>query len=319
MKIITDTLSHIELQGPYFLRNSVLYAIEGQGRRVHRKPSGVIMLEEGMREQTVELRELASGTVSQIQAHNHSASTLYLPEGEICKAGYQDRVVVLACLVDKSSIKEIPVACVERDRWSSTSSSANFKDSAIAFPSFRESISRNVSRGKGDTSAISVDQKKIWNFVDKSLAALNIHSQTQSINDLYDQRADDIARYTGDISGNENTRGYVCITGKKMMLDLYRPDVFCKLHHKLMEGYVVESLIQGEVGAVDPGKDRLKEWLVGVSQESEVTRFGGIDLGENIKVENGSSFGTGLLLDGEIVNFSLYNNADREYRGQVYN
>jgi hypothetical protein len=317
MNILKNILDTTRIDGPYFLRNAVLYTLHDTCQTISDSPPRFITLEAGRQENSVTMKELPPFDIHSVEVRNKSDLSLFLLDGEICCAGYQDRIVVTSGLIGKHTAKIVPVACVERGR--STGPTSNFlPDSTLAFPSLRAEVASSLSRD-GNTTQVTIHQEKIWAYVAKSLATLHIRSNTQSIHNLYEQKKTDIVRYAGSSSLKKGMRGYICSIGNGMALDIFDPGLFGMLHQKLIDSYVIESLLHSSEMTSPSEVSTIEKWLENIASVSPVHTYRGVDMGENISVQGDGIVGSGLILDRQIISFSLYDHVTAKNKGQVYN
>ena len=317
MNILKNILDTTQIDGPYFLRNAVLYTLHDTRQTIHDPPPRFITLEAGRQENRIKMKELSPMSIHSVEICNNSESPLFLLDGEICCAGYQDRIVVTSGLIRKHTSKIVPVACVESGR--STGSSANFlPDSTLAFPSLRAEVASSLSRD-GNTAQVTINQEKIWEYVAKSLATLHIQSNTQSIHDLYEQKKTDIVRYAGTASLKKGMRGYICGIGNGMALDIFDSGLFGMLHQKLINSYVIEALLHSSEMTNPSEVSTIEKWLENIASVSAVQTYRGVDMGKNLRIEGNGIIGSGLILDRQIISFSLYDHVTAKNKGQVYN
>ena len=194
-----------------------------------------------------------------------------------------------------------------------------FRDSTLAFPSLRAEVASSLSRNDAHPAQVTVDQGRIWRYVDKSLATLHIQSNTQSIHDLYKQKKNDIVRYAGGASLKKGMRGYICSIGNGMLLDIFDPGLFGMLHQKLINSYVIETLLQSSEMTNPSEVSTIEKWLENIASVSTVQTYRGIDMGKNLRIEGNGIIGSGLILDRQIISFSLYDHVTGKNKGQVYN
>ena len=116
MNILKNILDTTQIDGPYFLRNAVIYTLHDTRQTMNDCPPHFITLETGRKRKSVEMKELSPMSIHSVEICNNSDSPLFLLDGEICCAGYQDRILVTSGLIRKHTSKKVPVACVEMGR-----------------------------------------------------------------------------------------------------------------------------------------------------------------------------------------------------------
>ena len=59
-----------------------------------------------------------SGAVNSLTVQNKSQDTVFIMSGDVVQGGRQDRVIAMDMVVPPRTITDIPVFCVEQNRWS---------------------------------------------------------------------------------------------------------------------------------------------------------------------------------------------------------
>ena len=184
-----------------------------------------------------------------------------------------------------------------------TGSSPYFRDSTLAFPSLRAEVASSLSRNDAHPAQVTINQEKIWRYVDKSLTTYifnQIHTQfTTSTN-----KKRMISFAMPEVHHQkEGMRGYICGIGNGMLLDIFDPGIFGMLHQKLINSYVVETLLQSSEITNPPEVSTIEKWLENIATRSAVQTYPGVDMGKNIRVEGSGIIGSGLILDRQIISF----------------
>jgi hypothetical protein len=121
MKIVNrlkTLISSMELEGPYFLRNSVLYVLlpMPQCKSDRMLDSGLLTLSDHLiKEKKIEIKD--SGTIKRVEVINRmQGNNLFLMEGEILVKGKQDRSVTESCIIPKEASSFVSAICIEQGR-----------------------------------------------------------------------------------------------------------------------------------------------------------------------------------------------------------
>ncbi len=296
-----NILSNVELDGPYFLRNSIVYNIMNK-QKIDRNPLDLVTLE-GTTHETVEFCD--NKGIDRVEVINHSGNNLFIFEGQLLKAGYQDRVTLVSSLIENNcSDVLLPVACVEQDR--NSGESKHFQYGSLGFPSLRQKIASSLTEYTGNASGVKANQQDIWNFIDRSLRTLKVNSQTRTINDLYDHEESEISRYADSVTFQDDAVGYLYVLGERIMVDLFHPVLFSKLNKKLLQGYVLDMLLHNGF-TEDPGENYLMDWINSTVTKGQAMYSKGVGLGKNMRIESGSFCGNGLIYHHDTICLSLYN------------
>jgi hypothetical protein len=130
------------------------------------------------REGRLSIRELPEPRVERLIVTNSGVAPALLVQGLSLRGGSQDRTCVATLLVAPKTTMEVPVACIERGRWSDSSHALHVADSVT--PRVR---ARNAAAGQRCDQATS-DQAGTWLEVDALFATHGRRSATDSYHDL---------------------------------------------------------------------------------------------------------------------------------------
>lgn len=121
---------------------------------------------------TLQVSELASATVPQLQVHNPGAVDMLIPAGKILEGGRQTRTVNVSILVPAGATMEIPVSCVEAGRWGG---GPMFRDSnRYASRRVRIAKERGVKRNIDSFGMKTSDQGAVWNSISAEMNVRNL-------------------------------------------------------------------------------------------------------------------------------------------------
>ena len=127
---------------------------------------------------SLEVSELESATVPQLQVTNTKKIPVIIPAGRVLEGGRQTRTVNVSILVPAGATITIPVSCVEAGRWHG---GVQFRDS-------KRVVSRNVRmakqrgvKGNIDRSGMKYsDQGAVWDSISHELSSRSIHHESNS-------------------------------------------------------------------------------------------------------------------------------------------
>lgn len=126
---------------------------------------------------TLEVSELPSATVPQLQVHNPGDVPLLIPAGRVLEGGRQTRTVNVSILVPAGATVVIPVSCVEAGRW----------HGGRAFRDPKRYVSRRarVAKMRGVKSNLDLhnskfsDQRAVWDSVSAELTTRHLQSSSE--------------------------------------------------------------------------------------------------------------------------------------------
>lgn len=114
-----------------------------------------ITLDQGLREGSVKITEVAGGTVNRLLVLNRATRPLYLMPGEIIVGGRQDRTIAQEYVINPGKKPvSIEVFCVEHGRWSGRGQdeTARLMAGANSAPALAESNAFTARRGGAATA-----------------------------------------------------------------------------------------------------------------------------------------------------------------------
>ena len=239
----------------------------------------------------------------ELAVSNPLDEAVLLFDGEEVAGAKQNRILDVSVLVAPRSKVVVPVSCVERGRWravSRTFSSAGH----VAHTELRRTKARALGAAPHASGAA---QGAVWDSVDSRLDALGVDSATRAHSDAFRahrRRLDDLATAFAAVPGQ---CGAVLGLGDTLCLDaVSRPDAFAALWPKLRDGYLLDALDR-----LDRPQTDAEQVLRFVDQvrEAEVTRGPAAGLGVDLRLRGPAVLGSGLELDGELLQLSAFTTA----------
>jgi hypothetical protein len=144
----------------------------------------------------------------------------------------------------------------------------------------------------------------VWGEVHERLDALMIDSPTGASSDLYRARARDLRSLADAFPALPGQCGAVLGLGSDLCVDLAsRPDAFARLWPKLRAGYLLDALerLDGE-----PTSATATNAFLEAARGSLVGRQPSVGLGDDVRLRGQGVIGSGLELDGEMVQLSAF-------------
>ena len=245
-----------------------------------------------------------SGSVPELVVENPLAERVLLYDGEELVGVKQNRILNVSVLVDAKSALAVPVSCVEQGRWSRRS--AHF--AAAPHISHAELRRRKAETQAARPLARGVAQGEVWDAVrDKSLRMM-VSSDTGAASDIHRAYERDVRALEDAFPAQPGQCGAILGLGGDLCLDaVSRPDAFARLWPKLRAGYLLDALERLD------GKPTEKESLkafVGAVGGALTTRAPSAGLGEDVRLRGERVLGSGLELDGEVIQLSAFASED---------
>ena len=238
-----------------------------------------------------------AGDVGELAVRNPLDLGVLLYDGEELVGAKQNRILNVSVLLGAGSTNRIPVSCVERGRWSWRG--RMFQSAGhVAGPELRR---RKAASLRTDALVRGVAQGEVWASVDEQLAMRLVASPTAANSDGFAAREPEIRDLSQRFTLEPGQNGVlVSIAGQGWCLDaVSRPAVFERIYPKLLAGYVYD--------AVDPsGEVTPAEVVIERLSRSKTRRATSVALGDDIRFEGKGVIGSGLAIDGELVQLSAY-------------
>jgi|1186.fasta_scaffold08825_2 hypothetical protein len=243
----------------------------------------------------------AAGSVPELLARNPLDSNVLLYDGEELVGAKQNRILNVTVLVPARSETKIPVSCVEEGRWSARS--AHFAPSAhTAYPELRRKKAQILSAAPLERG---LAQSAVWEEVASKAQRLGVDSPTRAQADIYRERPtrDDMRSAFPLVRGQS---GALLALGDRLCLDyVSRPDAFARLYPKLIQGYLLDAAEHAGGKGVE-----LEEFLDAVA-EAPRSRRASAGLGEDLRLAADRIVGSGLDLDGELIQLCAFSSEPR--------
>ena len=214
-------------------------------------PEEYITLDEAVKNKTITIREKGDGSVPVVIVVNTGRLPIYISAGEIIIGGKQDRVVAYDVIVRPGREMPIEVRCVEHGRWGG--SRMDFD----AAPAMAGRAAKMAAQFEG--------QQAVWERVAEQNAALKAESSTGSYKASLSKLEVDAAYrefaaavlpslQDGNVAGM-----VVALNGKVHAIDMFSsPSLFARLKEKLLKGYLLDALAEGDSHAPPPGPDAIR-------------------------------------------------------------
>lgn len=202
---------------------------------------------------TVRIGEVGTGTVPSLLAHNRGASDVLILDGEQLVGARQNRLTNRSLLLAAGTKTEIPVSCMEQGRWHFTTDAFAPAPKARHAPAEVRRHAREAeadvaaSAGRVGRDAAARAQGAVWNQIHDYSAKLGARSETGAMDDAYARRDADIESWLTAFPLEPNQVGLLAfLHGAPLGLDAIGcPDLFGRLHERVLGGYVMDALAAG--------------------------------------------------------------------------
>jgi len=271
---------------------------------LHDAPDGpsVILLEDSIARGLLEVRE--TGRVNELEAHNSSAETVLLLEGDIVQGGRQNRVINTTLAVGPHAVVKIPASCVERGRWAGDAK--HFTQSGfMVSPSVKASLKRSVhdsvvmTLGKSHAS----DQSAVWENTSTSLNETQSMNRTEDHLEAYRAKAVDLDKQVADVCAAMFRAG--AVAGVAVVRADKRAAVEA-FGTKSIAAKVLPRIVRAHLLAPAKGKteDAPSKFLEDVREATSTSVAGAGGVGEELRLSRARMKGLAFVLDAVTLHLS---------------
>jgi hypothetical protein len=252
------------------------------------------------------------GSVPELAVVNPLATDVLLYDGEELVGAKQNRILNVTVLVSAKSAIRIPVSCVEEGRWDARSDAFSAA-THTASPTVR---SRKAAALEPEPLARGVAQGEVWHAVAAEVAAHGVDSPTGAQSDVFHARERSLGDLRAAFPLLPGQSGAVLAVGTEALcLDwVSRPEAFVRLYPKLLDGYLLDALERlDQVPATLEESERFTSALMAAIP----TRRPSAGRGTDLRMRGVGCRGSGLELDGELLQLSAFSAADgsRSFEG----
>jgi hypothetical protein len=241
------------------------------------------------------------GSVPEVLAWNSTPTDVIVCDGEELLGAKQNRIVNVTVLVAAGSTVRIPVSCVEQGRWSRGSGDFSAASHA-AYPELRRRKAERLAAAPLQPGAA---QDEVWSAVAEKSVRLGAFSPTGAQAHIFASRGRELAGLGGAFPLEPGQAGAVVALGPDFLCFdwLSRPEAFARLYPKLLDGYLLDALERLD-GESAPAREL--EAFVEAALSASRRREPSVGLGEDVRASAKGLVGSGLELDGELLQLSAY-------------
>lgn len=197
-----------------------------------------------------------AGAVNTLTVQNKTNETVFLMEGEIVRGGNQDRVIARDLVVPPRTIADVPVFCVEQDRWSYEPQEESVSEADRKVFAFRGYY--HVASGAVRRSISTGSQEAVWEQVALLTSRHGTSGSTaayaglENSEEFVDKRSAYERFFADKLADNEEIVGFIALyKGTVIGADLFgHPDLLNRQYPGLLAGYITDA-----VSDVTPARD----------------------------------------------------------------
>lgn len=242
-----------------------------------------------------------AGSVPELAVANPLATDVLLYDGEELVGAKQDRILNVTVLVAAKSHIRIPVSCVEQGRWHARS--AVF--TAATHTASPEVRSRKAARLEAEPLERGIAQDEVWHAVAQRVARHRVDSPTAAQADVFRAREHDLAELRAAFPLLPGQSGaLLAFSADALCLDwVSRPSAFAQLYPKLLDGYLLDALERPDGDSAQ--SERIVRFASALSGAAAVRRSSA-GRGSDVRLRGADCRGSGLELDGELLQLSAF-------------
>lgn len=179
--------------------------------------------------------------VNNLLVFNHSDKYAFFMDGDMLIGAKQNRVLNTSVFLAPKSKTNLPVSCVQQGRWDRHYS--GFKEADYIAPQkLRANKAESVNFNLKARGEIKADQAKVWDDVENYEVILNCISPTSDLNEVYDQKKNDIEAFINSLKLDPNSNGMSIFVDQKLLsTDVFnRTDIFSEYFTKILRSAAIE-------------------------------------------------------------------------------
>jgi hypothetical protein len=258
----------------------------------------------------VTIHELHEGaSVNDLVVVNHGELPVLLFEGEEVLGAQQNRTFDVTVLVAAGTELQVPVSCVEAGRWDGGRRGEAFAAAPqAAYPTLRRSKNIVARANAAAGREARADQGAVWNEIAAKRQRMGAESPTDAMHDVFESRRATLDELTGAMSRQDGQIGaLVAIGGQRKVIDLVsRTDVWAALHRPLVQGYALDALDASRFELPEVPDSAFAQTFLDAAIAAPLTERAGVGLGVQIDVAERRMAGSGLVLDRELLQLSVF-------------
>ena len=246
------------------------------------------------------------GSVPTLSVQTENTCVLLL-DGEELIGAKQNRVVNLTILAAAKTTVAIPVSCVERGRWSS--SSPEFRESPqTMYPRGRAKKLMAVSASMMRSGNYHSDQGEVWEDVDVRLAELNTASPTSAMDHVFDRHRASLDEYLQNIAWYDGQVGAAfAINGKAVGIEIFESQSIAREYlPKVIRSYALDAIAQNKQAFAREANGAEVEQLIESVCAANARTSKALGLGMDVRIDSSTVTGAALLRDESVVHLSAF-------------
>jgi hypothetical protein len=303
LNIIDTTFNDLEVGQSSTHRNLSIFPLIQSVERIR----AYLTLDEALIDGSATVSEVSEGgSVPELLLRNTGDQPVLLLDGEELVGAKQNRILNLTILAPASQTINIPVSCVEQGRWAYRESFFR-SEGRVHFSRGRAAKAASVSQSMRARRSRHSDQSEIWADISSKSASMGVHSETDAMSDIYQNRAKEIDDYCSAFSVQSNQVGAIFYIGGKVAgMDLLETqDVFSRLLPKLVRSYALDAIEEEPASSEKPAKQDAGDFLFQISNASQ-EEYAAVGLGTDCRLNGANITGGALVLEKRVIHLVAF-------------
>jgi hypothetical protein len=195
---------------------------------------------------------------------------------------------------------------VEAGRWDGLRHGEHFAAAPqTAYPALRRAKNVAARTAAAAGREARAEQRGVWADVARKSERLHTASPTGAMHDVFEHHRATLDDLTAAVPRQDRQLGaVVAMGGRCVVVDLVsRSDVWAALHARLVQGYALDAL---ETSPAEPPPGAEVEAFLDAVLGAPLRERDAVGAGIQLDVEAASASGTGLALDGELLQLSAF-------------
>jgi hypothetical protein len=277
-----------------------------------------LTLKEALEKRLLTITEVSqSGSVPELKVVNKAEIPVLFLDGEELAGAKQNRVLNTTILLKENSETIIPVSCTEQGRWA-YATSAFTESGHLMSHDLRAKKAFSVHQTLKEAVSYRGNQGEVWNGIDDLSTEMKVHSRTNAMRDVYENKKEDLEGYMKAFEYTPHQKGIlVMINGRVMGFDILSLEpVYEALHPKLVKSYAMDALLQ-QGKEVEKNRVEKAERFIGEAGECKEEKFKSIGHGWDHRFEGPTIVGSALAHKEMVIHMAFFGTTESERVGRM--
>ena len=269
-----------------------------------------LSLNAALKKNLIEITERERASVNNLVVNNNADKPVFIMDGDVLEGAKQNRVVNASALITANGKVELPVSCVEKNRWNYRGrkfGSANYTAPTRLRFSKSQAVRENLRR----SSKYYASQGKVWDDVSNYHKEYNIKSDTQDLSDLFKKDSNKTEDSVKQFLPHEESNGLAVFIGNKLLnLEVFnRSEVYLEYFPKIIKGSLFETLnLQKKENKTTEAEAKYKTIeLLDKLESAKAEIYPSISLGFDVRYDLEDISASALCIQDKFVHLSALN------------